>query len=93
VIPEFQKNDWQVPKLLDKFEDICNQKNFKGEKPIAVLVSTPNSFHFNQAKIAIESGYHVYVERPIVTIQDNLPALVKLADQHQVLLCTGLQRR
>ena len=35
----------------------------------------------------------VYVEKPIVTKEDDLPALVDMADEREVLLFTGTQRR
>jgi predicted dehydrogenase len=93
VVPEFRKNGWPVPTLIDDFEDACDKRYFKTETPLAMLVTTPNGLHFGQARMAIEAGYNVYVERPIVTASDDLPTLVELADRHEVLLITGTQRR
>lgn len=93
VRPIFEKNGWRVPQYIPNFIEAFNKTYPEGEKPIAVLVTTPNGLHFEEAKTAIQAGYHVYVERPIVTKDDPLPELIKLADKHKVLLFTGAQRR
>lgn len=93
VKPTFQDNGWVVPRLVSDFNDACSEMRSQVDKTAAVLVTTPNSLHFSEAKNAIKMGYHVYVERPIVTKNEDLPALVELADQHQVFLFTGTQRR
>jgi predicted dehydrogenase len=93
IRPEFRRNGWPIPRLHHDLEDACDERHFTKGKPKAVLLTTPNALHFHQAKMAIEAGYHVYVERPIVTANDDLPALIKLAERNHVLLCTGVQRR
>lgn len=93
VKPEFEEYGWQLPQMFADLEEACRLGHHFEEKPKAVLVTTPNAFHYQEAKIAIEQGYHVYVERPIVTSKDDLPALVELAETHDRLLFTGPQRR
>jgi predicted dehydrogenase len=93
VKPQFENNDWAVPKLVEGFEEACEKMCIEEIRPLAVLVTTPNALHCSQARIALEAGYHVYVERPIVTRDDDLPALVDMADKQELLLFTGTQRR
>jgi predicted dehydrogenase len=75
--------------LEDALSEMCSEK----ERPLAVLVTTPNGLHFNEAGTAIQAGYHVYVECPIATKSDPLSALIELADSQKALLFTGTQRR
>lgn len=63
------------------------------EKPTAVIINTPNKFHFNQAKMALEANVHVYIERPIVCPQDDFEELIQIAKKRNKFLFTGVQRR
>jgi len=70
---------------------------FKGEteanEPKAVIINSPNKLHFDQAKEALYSNLHVYIERPIVCANDDLELLIDLANKKKRLLFNGVQRR
>ena len=51
-----------------------------------VYIASPNSLHFNHAKVAILARKHVIVEKPAVSRPKEWRELVKLADEHQVYL-------
>lgn len=51
-----------------------------------VYIASPNSLHFNQAKVAIMARKHVIIEKPAVSRPEEWQELVKLAQEHQVYL-------
>jgi D-galacturonate reductase len=61
-----------VPRLLDFGVD-------------AVCIATPDDRHFEPARLALETGKHVLVEKPSVLSLQQLDALEALARRHAVL--------
>ena len=47
----------------------------------AIDVVTPTKYHFEYAKMAIEKGKHLFVEKPITATIGEAQKLVKLADK------------
>lgn len=46
-----------------------------------IVVNTPNGMHFEHAKMAMEMGKHVLVEKPVCTSVQELDMLYKVADR------------
>ena len=55
----------------------------------AINVTSPTSTHFKIAKLAIESGLHVLIEKPICDNVENAEMLIQLAEKKGVLLMVG----
>ncbi len=51
----------------------------------AVCVATPDDRHFESARLAIEAGKHVLIEKPSVLTLQELDTLDQLARKHNVL--------
>lgn len=51
----------------------------------AVCVATPDDRHFESAKLALEAGKHVLIEKPSVLTLQELDALDELAKKNKVL--------
>ena len=51
-----------------------------------VYVASPNSLHFEQAKLALEYGKNVICEKPFVTSLEKTKALIRLAEERELLL-------
>jgi predicted dehydrogenase len=69
------------------------QEMFEAEKKLPedkrmdfVSVVTPNHVHYGPSKLALESGFHVLVEKPIAFSLDEALSLKKLVDQTGLLL-------
>lgn len=45
----------------------------------AVVISTPDNYHYNFAHDALESGRHIFVEKPFTTKTSEADALLRLA--------------
>ena len=55
----------------------------------AVAIATPVSSHFELAARALESGKHVFVEKPLTASSDEALELIELADHHSLVLMPG----
>ena len=59
------------------------------DKCDAIDVVTPTKFHFEYAKMAIEKGKHLFVEKPITATIDEAQKLVKLAERKDIKVQVG----
>ena len=55
----------------------------------AVSICTPNETHFNIAKQCLESGKHVFLEKPVATNLDDANSLGKLSEKNKKILQIG----
>src|SRR5271168_3005343 len=51
----------------------------------AVCIATPDDRHFDAARLALEAGKHVLIEKPAVLRLQELDLLTALAQKHNVL--------
>lgn len=58
-----------------------------------IIISTPNIFHFEMAKQALENGKHVLVEKPITPTFEQAQQLIEIAEKHQRILSVFQNRR
>ena len=61
--------------------------------PDAAVVCTPPATHVSLARRAIAAGAHVFVEKPIAPVSDEVPELVDLARRHGRVLMVGFNLR
>ena len=52
----------------------------------AVVIATPISTHFDLAKKCLESGKHVFIEKPLTRTSDQARELISLAEQRGKVL-------
>lgn len=67
--------DWEI---------VLNNPDIKG-----VVVATPPSSHFNIAKKVLESGKHVFVEKPMTLDVEESKILVEIASRKKLILMVG----
>ncbi|ENM5776565.1 oxidoreductase [Vibrio mimicus] len=58
-----------------------------------VIITAPNDVHFSLAKLALEQGKHVIVEKPFVTRIEQGKTLIELAKQKGLVLSVFHNRR
>lgn len=63
------------------------------DPPELVIVCSPNDAHFDQAKLCIEAGCHVLVEKPITVTTEQAATLIDLAEKKRVILTVFHSRR
>ncbi|SDQ49707.1 Gfo/Idh/MocA family protein [Natronobacterium texcoconense] len=56
------------------------------------LIVTPHTLHYEQALACLESGVHVYLEKPMVTDVGDAVDLLEAADRNDCELQVGYQR-
>ncbi len=58
-----------------------------------VIITTPNEYHFPLAKLALEHGKHIVIEKPFVTNTEDGQALIDLANKHKLVASVFQNRR
>ncbi len=64
----------------------------EGDSLDAIAISSPHSVHYDQARLALQRGLHVLVEKPLTTASRHSKALISLAAKQKRLLVVSYQR-
>ena len=78
------KEQYPDVNIIADLESILRNRDIK-----AVAVVTPSHTHYKIVRKAIESGKHVYVEKPISTVAAEAKSLSELADKNNIVLMVG----
>jgi len=73
--------------IYSDLEIALNERDFDG-----VVVSSPNQFHFEQAKVCIEHGIPTLLEKPLTSKINEAKYLVELAEEKSVPFLVGDHR-
>lgn len=87
MVADRQKNKFQ-PKLYTDYRKLLSEV-----KPEIVLIATPDHWHALTAIDAIQSGAHVYVQKPISVDVMEGEAMVAAARKYNRVVQVGTQRR
>ncbi|MGG0453970.1 Gfo/Idh/MocA family oxidoreductase [Priestia megaterium] len=68
----------------NSWEEVVTDKNVD-----VVDIATPNAFHYEVAKAALENGKHVYCEKPLTLSKEQSKELAELAKQKGVVNYVG----
>ncbi|AZO10355.1 MULTISPECIES: Gfo/Idh/MocA family oxidoreductase [unclassified Mesorhizobium] len=71
-----------APHAFGSYEELLASKVVDG-----VYIPLPTSQHVEWTAKAIEAGKHVLVEKPLALDAKDIAPLIKLRDQHKVLVC------
>jgi predicted dehydrogenase len=72
--------------IITQAEDLIDQCD-------ALVVASPTSTHFNYAMKCIQSGKHVFVEKPVTSHLQDAAALLPILHAHPVQLQVGMVER
>jgi predicted dehydrogenase len=67
-----------------RFEDLMEDPALD-----ALIIATPVHLHFEMAKAALNTGKHVFIEKPIARTEAEAQELVSLADSNGLVLMVG----
>ncbi len=70
--------------LTSRFDDVLDDDEIE-----AVAIATPVATHFELARVALEAGKHVFIEKPMAGSAAEAEALVALADEQKLTLMPG----
>jgi predicted dehydrogenase len=73
-----------VKKYFSELTQLLNET-----RPDVVHVTTPPESHFNIAKVCLEEGCHVYVEKPFTIYEDEARKLITLANERGLKVTAG----
>lgn len=76
------------PKAYGSYQDMLADPEID-----VVYIATPQSLHYAQAKMCLEAGKHVLMEKPLTINAAQTEALIALAQEKQLLLQEGLWSR
>ena len=79
--------------LRDTFPNIEIAENihtvYEDPEIDAVIIATPAHLHFEQAKQALQTNKHVFVEKPMATSSKDVEELAKIANDKGLTLMSG----
>lgn len=76
------------PKAYRHYKDLLADKDIQ-----AVLIATPEHWHYQMVMDAIAAGKDIYVEKPLCRTPQEGVALVKAAENSRCVIQVGMQRR
>jgi len=87
----------QEPLMASQFADrfpvkrqfVDVEEMLKTAQPEVVHITTSPASHFDIARLSLQHGAHVYVEKPITLYADQAQKLVDLANEHGLKLTVG----
>jgi predicted dehydrogenase len=80
--------DYPQVTTVRKYDDLLNDEQIE-----LIVVNTPNAYHFDMTKAALQAGKHVVVEKPFTNTLDEAKELITLAKQQNRLLTVFQNRR
>lgn len=75
---------FNIPTIYNDMEPLLSR-----EHPDAIHVTTPFGSHFELSKMALESGCHVYIEKPVAESTAAYRELLTMARECGKILCPG----
>ena len=82
-----------LTRLADQYPDVRMESSYNAvlnDRAIdAVVIATPAECHYNMARMALEAGKDVYVEKPLTLHCDEAESLTDLAERQKRILMVG----
>ena len=70
--------------LTERYEEVLDNPEIH-----AVLIATPVASHFELARMGLQAGKHVFVEKPMAETTEQCRQLIALADERSLILMPG----
>lgn len=89
IVGVAEPNDYRRKHMKEKY-DIPSEHCFNGYEELLngpkiadlAIICTPDRMHYQPAKMAIEKGYHIMLEKPISPIPSEVYLIGRLAEKH-----------
>lgn len=85
---ELSRHLYSSSKLVRSFEELLADKEIE-----LLIINTPDFLHFEQAKMALNAGKHVVVEKPFTQNYEQAMDLCELAKRKNLVLSVFQNRR
>lgn len=74
--------------IARSYTDLVNNKEVE-----LIIVNTPDALHYEMAKLAMQAGKHIVIEKPITQKSDEAEELIQLAKEKNLVLAVFQNRR
>ena len=74
--------------VYDTPEAACNDPEVD-----ALIITTPNHTHLDVLRVAVKSGKHIFMEKPMATTVKDAYEMLKISQEYPAVLQIGLQYR
>jgi predicted dehydrogenase len=74
--------------IYESLESACSDPGIDG-----LIIATPNYTHLDVLRVAVKSGKHILLEKPMATTVQDAYAILQIANQYPAVLQIGLQYR
>lgn len=64
----------------------------RNEQLDAMLISSPHALHYEQARMSLQKGLHVLIEKPLTIASRQTKSLISLSDKLKLYLVVSYQR-
>jgi len=81
---EFVKSLYPTIRISENVDDLLNDSEIE-----AVVIATPVATHYEFTMLALESGKHVLVEKPMATTMEDVEKIGNLADEKNLIAMVG----
>jgi len=88
-----RSGDDAIPEYPDALVSRSYDELLRDEDVDLIIVNTPDRFHHSMAKLALEAGKHVVVEKPFTQTHEEGLELVRLAAEKHLVLTVFQNRR
>ncbi|HTX73557.1 MAG TPA: Gfo/Idh/MocA family oxidoreductase [Rectinemataceae bacterium] len=85
---ERARTKWAIPHVFDDYRRLLDLKQLD-----IVIVASPNVFHHEQAKAALEAGKHVIIEKPFACTNQEAWDIVRTAERTKRKVMVGCNYR
>ncbi|UDQ97156.1 Gfo/Idh/MocA family oxidoreductase [Lentisphaerota bacterium WC36G] len=98
IVAGFDPNKDNLVKFAErlsiKFDQRANcyddyEEMLDNEKLDAVFITSPDYFHYEQAKLALEKNIHVFLEKPLAISEEECHNLVQIAHKSTAKIMVG----
>ncbi len=79
---------WGFQKVYGSYEEMLEDEELE-----LVYVASPHSFHYRHARMCLEHGKHVLVEKPFTVNAGQAEELIKLAEEKGLLITEAIWTR
>ncbi|UNL86306.1 oxidoreductase [Priestia koreensis] len=86
--PERVREDLGDVDVVSSIEGVLEDESIE-----LVVITTPNTFHFDMAKKSLQANKHVVIEKPMVVESEEGLELIELAEKHDRMLSVYQNRR
>ncbi len=89
----FDSNTSRLNKMSDRYPDVKCTSNYQdlidNDDLDAIIIATDVSSHYPLAKMALQAGKHIFVEKPFAASIEQAEELVDLAEKNNLISMVG----